>query len=263
MDQDVRWSIIKLADVLVRGAEEAPPKLSIHLPPPTPVTETAPPLPFVKIPGPPKPSRSIKSGGPRNTPVSTPVTPKIRLVSAAHVEAAGTSSSSTPVIGHPAVTKQGSISKIPVGTKFKVKAKNKEAKAVLKAQSGGMASFDLKACRTALQKLKSSKHSNLFLQPVDPVRDRAPKYACICHPFPPQTDGRDSYFEIIKNPMDISAMSAKLEAGMYKERFGFEADFHLMIRNAKTYNMPGTFAYNDTLALESVFDKSNSHQCAR
>jgi transcription initiation factor TFIID subunit 2 len=36
-------------------------------------------------------------------------------------------------------------------------------------------------------------------------------------------------------------MNAKL-AGTYKERF--EADFRLMIRNAKTYNMPGTFAYN-------------------
>jgi len=75
----------------------------------------------------------------------------------------------------------------------------------------------------------------------------------------PSTDGRHSYFEIIKNPMDISAMNAKLEAGMYKERFAFEADFRLMIRNAKTYNMPGTFAYNETLALESVFDKSMFH----
>ena len=56
--------------------------------------------------------------------------------------------------------------------------------------------------------------------------------------------------------MDISTMTAKLEAGMYKERFAFEADLRLMIRNAKTYNMPGTFAYNETLALESVFDKS-------
>jgi len=58
--------------------------------------------------------------------------------------------------------------------------------------------------------------------------------------------------------MDISAMNAKLEEGMYKERFAFEADFRLMIRNAKTYNMPGTFAYNETLALESVFDKIRS-----
>lgn len=58
-------------------------------------------------------------------------------------------------------------------------------------------------------------------------------------------------------------MNAKLEAGMYKERFGFEADFRLMIRNAKTYNMPGTFAYNETLAMESVFDKSISHVFSR
>jgi len=63
--------------------------------------------------------------------------------------------------------------------------------------------------------------------------------------------------------MDISAMNAKLEAGMYKERFGFEADFHLMILNANTYNIPGTFSYNETLALESVFDKSIPHLFAR
>ncbi|KAI9511720.1 hypothetical protein F5148DRAFT_1168299 [Russula earlei] len=238
-DQDVRWSIIKLADVLVRGAEEAPPKLSIHLPPPTPVTEIAPPLPSVKIPVPPKPSRIIKPGGSKNTPVSTPVTPKIRLVPSAHMEVVNVSSLSTPLAGQSTVIKQGTTSKTPANTKVKVKAKSKETKAVPKAQSGGMTSFDLKACRTALQKLKTSKHSNLFLQPVDPVRDRAP-----------------NYFEIIKNPMDISAMNAKLEAGMYKERFAFEADFRLMIRNAKTYNMPGTFAYSETLALESVFDKS-------
>lgn len=61
--------------------------------------------------------------------------------------------------------------------------------------------------------------------------------------------------------MDISTMNAKLEAGMYKERFAFEADFRLMTRNAKTYNMPSTFAYNETLALESVFDKSMSDSC--
>ena len=177
-DQDVRWSIIKLADVLVRGAEEAPPKLSIHLPPPTPITEIPPPLPSVKIPLQSKPSRVIKSGGPRNTPVSTPATPKIRLVSSAHMDATGLPSVSTPVVGQPVVNKQGAALQTPTG-KIKLKQKNKDTKAVPKAQSGGMSSFDLKACRTALQKLKSSKHSNLFLQPVDPVRDRAPKYASV------------------------------------------------------------------------------------
>jgi transcription initiation factor TFIID subunit 2 len=183
VDQDVRWSIIKLADVLVRGAEEAPPKLSIHLPPPTPVTEIPPPLPHVKIPIPLKPLRTMKSGGPRNTPLSTPVTPKIRLVPSALTEGTNQFSPSTLVAGKPTVTKQSLTLQTPAGTKIKVKPKNKDTKAVPKAQSGGMTSFDLKACRTALQKLKSSKHSKLFLQPVDPVRDRAPKYAQMYWPF--------------------------------------------------------------------------------
>ena len=50
-------------------------------------------------------------------------------------------------------------------------------------------------------------------------------------------------------------MHAKLESGQYKDRFAFEADFRLMVNNAKTYNMPGSFAHNETLALESFFDK--------
>ena len=64
-----------------------------------------------------------------------------------------------------------------------------------------------------------------------------------------------SYFEVIRNPMDLSTMSAKLEEGMYKDRNAFEADFRLMIRNAKTYNMPNTYAYNESLTIESFFDR--------
>lgn len=52
----------------------------------------------------------------------------------------------------------------------------KVAKAVPKAQSGGMSLNDLRACRAALKKLQTHKKAAVFLQPVDPVRDRAPKY---------------------------------------------------------------------------------------
>lgn len=51
-------------------------------------------------------------------------------------------------------------------------------------------------------------------------------------------------------------MEAKLNAGQYKDRFAFEADFKLMINNAKTYNMPGSFVHNEALALDAFFDKS-------
>lgn len=48
-------------------------------------------------------------------------------------------------------------------------------------------------------------------------------------------------------------MRAKLEAGMYTDRPAFEADFRLMIRNAELFNPPGTPAYKEAKALESVF----------
>jgi transcription initiation factor TFIID subunit 2 len=115
---------------------------------------------------------------------------------------------------------------------------------------------DLRACRNALKKIKPHKHAALFLEPVDPVRNHAPKFVphfCAILVFidahPP------SYFEVIKNPMDLSTMSAKLDAGMYKDRFAFEADFALMISNAKQYNVAGSFAHNEAIAMETLFEK--------
>lgn len=66
-----------------------------------------------------------------------------------------------------------------------------------------------------------------------------------------------SYFDVIKNPMDLSTVNAKVEAGMYKTLAQFEADMRLMINNAKTYNPAGAFAYNEALALDSFFEKGN------
>jgi transcription initiation factor TFIID subunit 2 len=50
---------------------------------------------------------------------------------------------------------------------------------VPKAQSGGMSLNDLRGSRNALKKLKSHKHAAVFNQPVDPIRDHAPKYVCV------------------------------------------------------------------------------------
>jgi len=64
-----------------------------------------------------------------------------------------------------------------------------------------------------------------------------------------------SYFEVIKDPMDLCTMGAKLEDGMYKNRFAFQDDFRLMVSNAKRYNAPGSFAHSEAIALEIFFEK--------
>ncbi|KAI0660528.1 hypothetical protein C8Q70DRAFT_976084 [Cubamyces menziesii] len=233
-DSEVRWCLLKLADLLIRGAEEAPPKVTIHLPP-TPVVETAPPIPPVKLPS--KPIRPLKAGGPPPRSPHTPFTvpPKLKLVPSSSSQAEAPPVRIPPIAPSVAVEKRKEAH-VP---KPSAKANEKKTgKAVPKAQTSGMSVNDLRACRSALKKLQTNKHAALFLQPVDPVRDRAP-----------------NYFDIIKSPMDLSTMHAKLESGQYKDRFAFEADFRLMVNNAKTYNMPGSFAHNETLALESFFDK--------
>lgn len=170
-DHEVRWCVLKLADLLIRGAEETPPKVTIHLPP-TPVTEVPPPLPPVKLPV--KPQRSFKSGGPPKTPI-TPVTgtPKLKLLPSSSQVDISVKLPATPAPEHDRKPTAFSIPKLP---KKALPAEKKPPKNVPKGQSGGMSLNDLRACRNALKKLQVNKRATLFLQPVDPVRDRAPKY---------------------------------------------------------------------------------------
>ncbi|KAG9313991.1 hypothetical protein JVU11DRAFT_4768 [Chiua virens] len=235
VDQEVRWGIIKLADMVLRGVEETPPKVTIHLPP-TPVAEQAPQLPPAKVPA--KPQRLSKTGGPPQRPHPAAVaTPKLKIMPSA--ARAPTPSVPTPT----AATRSGAMPPPPVPTKAKPKPKPKPVGVtkqphVPKAQTGGMSVNDLRACRNALKKLKMYKNAALFMQPVDPVRDHAP-----------------NYYEVIKNPMDLSTMGAKLEEGHYKDRFVFEADFRLMIANAKQYNVSGSYAHIEANLLETFFER--------
>lgn len=176
-DCEVRWCLLKLADLLIRGAEEAPPKVTIHLPP-TPVAEAPPPIPAVKLSS--KPQRPLKTSGVSVKSPRTPFTlpPKLKLVpssSQVDVSSAPTPGSATP---QTAAGRRGSefpAPKVPPKVPLFRNKEKKVTKAVPKAQTSGMSMTDLRACKQALKKLQEHKKAAVFLQPVDPVRDRAPK----------------------------------------------------------------------------------------
>lgn len=73
MDYEVRWSILKLADILLRAVNEEPPKLSLLPAPATLSTESAPVLPKVSINSPRRPSIVSAS----ESPISRPQSPSI------------------------------------------------------------------------------------------------------------------------------------------------------------------------------------------
>jgi len=153
---------LKLADLVLRGGEEAPPKITIQLPP-TPVTEN-PPSPVVRIQ--PVAQRILKTGPAPNPTSATPSSTKIKLVpSGLHREP------KTPVVPH----RRGSFA-IPAPKRQKPEKEKEKKKPLPKPQSSGMSVYDLGACRNALKKLQTHKRARLFLQPVDPVRDRAPEW---------------------------------------------------------------------------------------
>lgn len=165
--------MLKLADLAVRGEDEQPPKVTIHLPP-TPVTEVPPvllpPTPMQPVAKPiVKPKIAVKNALWKDG-VLVPMTPlanspKIRLSSnVSFVEPVAPTV--PPPTGKPQLVLK------PAPSKLNQVIKKKE-KPLPKAQSGGMNANDLKACRSALKKLIISKHSVLFRQPVDPVRDKA------------------------------------------------------------------------------------------
>lgn len=182
IDHEVRWCIFKLADLLIRPVEEAPPSVKIHIPS-TPVIEAPPPLPAVKVP--PKAPRVLKTtGGP---PIKSPLVSlnpptKLKLPASPHPDAIP--AKLPPII--PEVRKKevafakpqlpSKVSNSHSKSKTKQTSKITERPAhVPKAQSGGMSLNDLKASRSALKKLKTNKRALIFLQPVDPIRDHAPK----------------------------------------------------------------------------------------
>ncbi|KAF9531853.1 hypothetical protein CPB83DRAFT_785561 [Crepidotus variabilis] len=248
IDHEVRWCILKLADLLIRPVEESPPSVKIHIPS-TPITEVPPTLPIVVKPLPPKVvPKTVKSGGPPIKKPSLTLNPptKVKLPASSHPSTPATKPSQVVEIPKRAVAfatpdppikiKALKVSK-PIIAKPVPKVNAKPVH-VPKAQSGGMSLNDLRASRNALKKLQANKHARIFLQPVDPIRDHAP-----------------NYFDIIKDPMDLCTSGAKLEDGMYKDRFAFRDDFRLMISNAKRYNLPGSFAHTEAIALEIFFEK--------
>ena len=77
-----------------------------------------------------------------------------------------------------------------------------------------------KALEPFLMRIQNqSSEAEPFLSPVDPELLNLP-----------------DYFDIIKNPMDLSTIKKKLDDGSYSDPWQFVDDVRLMFENAWTYN---------------------------
>ncbi|KAJ8898901.1 hypothetical protein K2173_008210 [Erythroxylum novogranatense] len=65
----------------------------------------------------------------------------------------------------------------------------------------------------------------------------------------------ESYYEIIKEPMDFGTMRAKLHEGMYITLEQFEHDVFLITRNAMHFNSSATVYFRQALAIDKLAKK--------
>ncbi|XP_078668227.1 protein polybromo-1-like isoform X1 [Branchiostoma floridae x Branchiostoma belcheri] len=61
------------------------------------------------------------------------------------------------------------------------------------------------------------------------------------------------YYKIIKDPMDLTMVARKIKRNVYNTLADMERDISLMVRNAKTFNEPGSLVYKDAVALKKIF----------
>ena len=87
-------------------------------------------------------------------------------------------------------------------------------------------SESFKICKKVLDAIKRNYNAGPFLEPVNP-----------------EALGIPTYFDIIKNPMDLGTVEKKLKEHQYNDPTEFEEDMRLIWRNATTFNPKGTQVY--------------------
>ncbi|KAJ3087733.1 hypothetical protein HK102_010398 [Quaeritorhiza haematococci] len=64
------------------------------------------------------------------------------------------------------------------------------------------------------------------------------------------------YYQIIKKPIAMDFMQARMNSSFYKLPEQFKEDFHLMFANAMTYNVEGSDVYTDAQVMKNIFNET-------
>ena len=183
LDHEARWAILKLADVLVKPTEEAPPTVKIHIPVHEPVAPKVQQKPIRLKPPPPadvKAPLGTSTNGPPKLKISANTARIPRPATSPKVAMPKPLPPPPPTPSVPQVQEPTHTPKVKSVTKVRPVQKEKGPKSavapVSKAPSGKISLLELRACTNMLKKLQGHKHAKWFQKPVDPIRDQAPKY---------------------------------------------------------------------------------------
>ena len=101
---------------------------------------------------------------------------------------------------------------------------------------------EMEYCRDLIKRMNSgpgywTRYVSNFKKPVDPVFDDAP-----------------NYFAVVKKPMCLNSMKAKMDNGEYANGAEFEADIQLIFQNCYEYWTPADQIWKECALFEEFFN---------
>ncbi|KAN0060922.1 ATP-dependent DNA helicase Snf21 [Thecaphora frezii] len=77
----------------------------------------------------------------------------------------------------------------------------------------------------------------------------------------PKKSEYPDYHVIIEKPIAMRQIKRRIDNRTFRRVDSCRDEFHLMVRNAKTYNQEGSWVYNDAVELQKAFDKTYDMLC--
>uniref|UniRef100_A0A8B9EYX0 histone acetyltransferase n=1 Tax=Amazona collaria TaxID=241587 RepID=A0A8B9EYX0_9PSIT len=110
-------------------------------------------------------------------------------------------------------------------------------------------------CASPCKFFKPEELRQALMPTLEALYRQDPESLPFRQPVDPQLLGIPDYFDIVKNPMDLSTIKRKLDTGQYQEPWQYVDDIWLMFNNAWLYNRKTSRVYKYCSKLAEVFEQ--------
>uniref|UniRef100_A0A3B4EY83 histone acetyltransferase n=1 Tax=Pundamilia nyererei TaxID=303518 RepID=A0A3B4EY83_9CICH len=259
----------------------AQPALGTTPPPSASATQQQPPPPPPPQPQPhhtpthsqmlPQPSTPVSTGGPSSTPthipsglprppsaLGTPPDPSHPLTPlqpqpepSSQMQQPSSEEETKP----PVVKKEEPDAAEPKQEPMETEEKKPEVKTEPKEEEESGANSTSTTTAQSRKKIFKPEELRQALMPtLEALYKQDPESLPFRQPVDPMLLGIPDYFDIVKNPIDLSTIKRKLDTGQYQEPWQYVEDVWLMFNNAWLYNRKTSRVYKYCTKLAEVFE---------
>ncbi|XP_066496468.1 CREB-binding protein isoform X2 [Tiliqua scincoides] len=138
---------------------------------------------------------------------------------------------------------------------MEVEGKKPEIREEEEAGSNGASSQSTSPSQPRKKIFKPEELRQALMPTLEALYRQDPESLPFRQPVDPQLLGIPDYFDIVKNPMDLSTIKRKLDTGQYQEPWQYVDDVWLMFNNAWLYNRKTSRVYKFCTKLAEVFEQ--------